>query len=57
MAIYNLVNELAKEENSILSTYLGRMCQWGSQVRLLNRLANCPVFASRLSGHKLKHRT
>ena len=22
-----------------------------------NRLANCPVFASRLSGHKLKHRT
>ena len=26
-------------------------------VYLPNRLANCPVFASRLSGHKLKYRT
>ena len=24
---------------------------------LPNRLANCPVFASRISGHKLKYRT
>ena len=29
----------------------------GSAVVNVNRLANCPVFASRLSGHKLKYRT